>query len=217
MEHESHHQHHPHGTGMRWLDITLAVAATIVSLVSLWLGLHSAHSMEKLVAANSYPYVELSRSTTGTDDLPGANRKRNIIDYTLINNGVGPARVEWVEFRFKGKPVANLSELLEACCSASKEEKEGPHGIAGMNRRGGIDGTLIRPGAMTSLFTWKEMPEPSAAFDALHRQMREVDYSVCYCSVFEECYVRGYSDAKPQAVKQCVAPKVAFRPRFRDD
>ena len=62
MEHESHHHHHPHGTGMRWLDVTLGVAATIVSLVSLWLGLHSAHSMEKLVASNSFPYVELMRS-----------------------------------------------------------------------------------------------------------------------------------------------------------
>jgi hypothetical protein len=48
LEHESHHRHHPHGTGVRWLDIILGVAATSVSLVSLWLGLHSAHSMEKL-------------------------------------------------------------------------------------------------------------------------------------------------------------------------
>ena len=59
---------------MRWLDITLGVAATIVSLVSLWLGLHSAHSMEKLVAANSFPYVELIRSSSEIAPQPGADR-----------------------------------------------------------------------------------------------------------------------------------------------
>jgi hypothetical protein len=214
LEHESHHHHHPHGTGMRWLDITLGVSATIVSLVSLWLGLHSAHSMEKLVAANSYPYVELSRSATQTTPLPGTDHKRNMVEYILVNNGVGPARVEWVEFSFKGKPVADLSGLLEACC---RKELEMDKHISGMNRRGGITGALIRPGASVAMFTWNEQSEPSAAFDALHRQMRDIDFKTCYCSVFDECYTRVYSEEKPQAVKQCPAPAVQFRPRFRDD
>jgi hypothetical protein len=216
LEHESHHHHHPHGTGMRWLDITLGVAATVVSLVSLWLGLHSAHSMEKLVAANSFPYLELSRSATGQDELPGTNRKRKLIDYMLVNNGVGPARIEWVEFRFKGKPVANLSELLDACCSTEKG-KGSAQPISGMNRRGSIEGTLIRPGDTKSMFTWTEGVESSSAFDALHRQMKYVDFTACYCSVFDECYVRGYSGTKPEPVKQCKAPAVPFRPRFKDD
>src|SRR5690348_14897911 len=81
LEHESHHHHHPHGTGMRWLDISLAVAATIVSLVSLWLGLHSAHEMEKLVAANSYPYLELMQSMSGSTVLPGTDRPREVVEY----------------------------------------------------------------------------------------------------------------------------------------
>src|SRR5437764_14602731 len=68
LEHESHPHHHPHGTGFRWLDIALGVSATFVSLVSLGLGLHSGHAMEKLVAANSYPYLQQSRSM-GTGGL----------------------------------------------------------------------------------------------------------------------------------------------------
>jgi hypothetical protein len=214
LEHESHHHHHPHGTGMRWLDITLGVAATIVSLVSLWLGLHSAHSMEKLVAANSYPYVELMRSATGTTQLPGTDRQRKVVEYMLDNNGVGPARIEWVQFSFKGKPVANLSELIDACC---RKELEIDKHISGMNRRVGIAGALIRPGTSVAMFTWTEQPQPSAAFDALHRQMKDIDYKTCYCSVFDECYTRAYGEEKPHAVKQCPAPAVEFRPRFRDD
>ena len=108
---------------MRWLDIMLGVSAAIVSLVSLWLGLHSAHSMEKLVAANSYPYIELMRSIYAS--TPGANGEhgRKAVEYQLVNNGVGPARIEWVEMRFKDKPVVDLDELLDACCVKKEHDK----------------------------------------------------------------------------------------------
>jgi len=154
---------------------------------------------------------------TGTEELPGADRKRRVGDYLLVNNGIGPARIEWVEFRFKNKPVADLSELLEACCSATQEEKESLHQRAGFDRRVNVEGNLIRAGAMKSLFTWKEQTKPNPVFDALHRQMKYVDFKACYCSVFDECYVQEYSETKPVPVKECTAPKVPFRPRFRDD
>lgn len=57
------YHHHPHGTAVRWLDISLSAAAAIVSLVSLWLGLHSAHSMEKLTVERNYG------SVTGSDAI----------------------------------------------------------------------------------------------------------------------------------------------------
>jgi hypothetical protein len=196
---------------MRWLDITLGVAATIVSLVSLWLGLHSAHSMEKLVAANSYPYLELMRSTSGQTVLPGTDRVRDVVEYEFANNGVGPARIEWVEFRFKGKPVANISDLLDACCGTGK------HDYAGLNRRGGIEGAFVRAGGTVKMFTWSEQNTPNADFQALWRNMNEIAFSACYCSVFDECYVRSSEARKPEPVKECTAPKVAFRPAQRED
>jgi hypothetical protein len=212
LEHESHHHHPHHGTGMRWLDITLGVSATIVSLVSLWLGLHSAHSMEKLVAANSYPYLERMSSMSSKDLMPGTDRLRKVVEYQLVNNGVGPARVEWVEMRFKDKPVANLSDLLDACCAGMAQTS------GGINRRVNIEGTLIRPGTGVPLFTWTEQVEPNPAFEALHKQMGYVKWKTCYCSVFDECYLRGGNDSlKPEPVKECKAPAKPFQPRFRDD
>jgi hypothetical protein len=197
---------------MRWLDITLGVAATIVSLVSLWLGLHSAHSMEKLVAANSYPYLERMSSMSSKDPMPGTDRLRKVVEYQLVNNGVGPARVEWVEMRFKDKPVANLSDLLDACCAGMAQTS------GGINRRVNIEGTLIRPGTGVPLFTWTEQVEPNPAFEALHKQMGYVKWKACYCSVFDECYLRGGNDSlKPEPVKECKAPAKPFQPRFRDD
>lgn len=211
MEHESHHHHHPHGTGFRWLDITLGVAATIVSLVSLWLGIHSAHSMEKLVAANSYPYLEQSRSMGTGGLMPGTNRGRQRVQYSFINNGVGPARIDWVQLTFKGKPMRNLDELLEACCSGSR------HTSNELDRRGGVAGALVRPGAALAMFTWDEPTTPNPVFDAMHQHMTDIKIDYCYCSVFDECYVRRHTDARPEPVKECKAPEATFRPGYRDD
>jgi hypothetical protein len=211
LEHESHPHHHPHGTGVRWLDIILGVAATIVSLVSLWLGLHSAHSMEKLVAANSYPYLELMRSTSSLTTVPGTGRWRGVVEYEMANNGIGPARIEWVELKFKGQPVRNMKALLDACCAGWKAEDTGT-----INLRDGIDGTLVRAGSSVKMFTWTEPDTPSPVFTALHRQMDEIEYSSCYCSVFDECYVQHSDINRAEPVKECKAPAVPFRPSFQN-
>jgi hypothetical protein len=209
LEHEQHPHHHPHGTGVRWLDIALGVAAAIVSLVSLWLGLHSAHSMEKLVAANSYPYLDLMRSTSSRTPVPGGtDRFKHVVEYELVNNGIGPARVEWVQLNFKGKPVADLTDLLDACCAGPAAE------IVGINHRGGVSNALIRPGSSMVMFTWNEPDAPNPTFTALRAQMNSITYSACYCSVFDECYIRADDSSKPKPVEQCTAPAVSFRPAF---
>lgn len=59
MEESHAHGHRPHTTGFRWLDISLALSAFVVSIGSLWLTVHNARTMERLVTANSYPNVDI--------------------------------------------------------------------------------------------------------------------------------------------------------------
>jgi len=209
LEHESHQHHHPHGTGIRWLDISLAIAAGVVSLVSLWLALHSAHSMEKLVAANSYPYLELMRNMTSVEKDPDTGRSHKRVEYLLVNSGIGPARIEWVQLSYKDKPMADLSELLATCCNM------GPEPDIALNRRGNVVGSLVRPGDMISMFAADEPKTPNPIFDALHRSMKDISQTACYCSVFDECYVRSKDEMKPQPVDECTAPAKTFRPDFK--
>lgn len=83
-----------------------------------------------------------------------------------------------------------------------------------MNMRGGISNALVRPGSSLVMFTWNAPAAPNAAFAALRGQMANISYSACYCSVFDECYVRSDDDKKPEPVEQCVAPAVRFQPTF---
>ena len=61
-EHETPHA--AHSTGRRWLDLTLALSAMFVSLVSLAVAVHHGNAMDRLVAANSWPFLMYS-----TDNL----------------------------------------------------------------------------------------------------------------------------------------------------
>ena len=61
-EHGHQHAHPPHRTGHSWLDISLALSAFFVSLISLWLAMHNARTMEKLVASNSLQKFSTSPS-----------------------------------------------------------------------------------------------------------------------------------------------------------
>lgn len=46
---------HPHHTGHRWVDYVIAGTALLVSVISLWVAVGHGRTMEKLVAANSWP------------------------------------------------------------------------------------------------------------------------------------------------------------------
>lgn len=106
-EHETPHV--AHSTGRRWLDLTLALSAMFVSIVSLAVAVHHGNAMDRLVAANSWPFLMYS-----TDNLdPQGNRR---ISLSVENAGVGPARIQTFEVWWQGQPVSNAPELLSRCC-----------------------------------------------------------------------------------------------------
>ncbi|MES2296046.1 MAG: hypothetical protein V4582_03345 [Pseudomonadota bacterium] len=200
MEIEGPHQHHHgHGTGMRWLDISLALSAFVVSIVSLYLGIHSAHTMEKLVASNSYPNIEVQRSNI---DLSRPDDGLNgTIDVQLHNTGVGPARIEWVSLSYKERAMGDIEDLLSACCGKSHTYH--------MHFSGNLSGSLVPAGSSLRVLTWAQEKD-NPAWTSLHEHMDEIAVSACYCSVFDECYVMRPSLQRPQRTETCEAPPLAF-------
>jgi hypothetical protein len=109
------HGHAPHSTGFRWLDISLALSAFLISLISLTVAIHHGRTMDKLVASNSYPNIDIEHSNE--EDLHDGQGLRPVLNIELINTGIGPARIRSLEVSFGGKPVRNFRALLAACCT----------------------------------------------------------------------------------------------------
>ncbi len=106
-EHETAHV--AHGTGKRWLDLTLALSAMFLSLVSLAVAVHHGNAMDRLVAANSWPFLMYD-----TDNWDSQGNRR--ISLKVENAGVGPARIQTFEVWWQGQPAGSGPDLLSRCC-----------------------------------------------------------------------------------------------------
>jgi hypothetical protein len=204
MEERHEHAHRPHSTGFRWLDISLALSAFFVSLVSLWFAIHNARTMERLVAANSYPNIDFERGNVL--DLHDGQGPRRVVYVSLVNTGIGPARLRSIEVSFSGRPAANLRALLALCCT-----REPPAALPKASYWSSWDdrGAMVPAGKEVNLFAWPEAPtDPRwTRFEALRGRM---GIHICYCSVFEECYVHDSDQPEPHPIRRCPVPAVPY-------
>lgn len=188
---EAHHHGH---TGHRWLDILLGLSAMVISVASLFLAVHHGHTMEKMVEASTWPYVELSFSNAETDG-------RSVAKLDVINSGVGPARIETAEVFFKGKPVASRRDLVRAMTDSEQ-----------MNViTSTISDRVLRAGdTIPALLTRPDMAASPEFFSRFQTSLPEVSARLCYCSVLDQCWLRDSREAKPVKVKECSKPAVPY-------
>jgi hypothetical protein len=205
MEEPGHqHAHPPHRTGHSWLDISLAVSAFFVSLSSLWLTLHNARTMEKLVASNSYPNIDFSYGNQF--DFQDGRGLRHAVYLSLENTGIGPARLRSIELGFAGRPAATLRALLEICCT---QEPDSSLPKTSSWSSGDIRGFMVQAGKGINLFAWPEAPgDPRWA--RLEAVREKIGMRVCYCSVFDECYLHDSAYREPRRIGACPVPAVPY-------
>ena len=208
---ERGHEHHPtaHRTGFHWLDVSLALSAFFVSLASLWLTIHNARTMEKLVASNSYPNLDFGFDNRF--DFRDGQGERPAIRLYLVNSGIGPARLRAIEIGFAGKPAADLHSLLALCCT-----QEPAASLPNTNywTSGDVRGTMIQAGKDLTLFAWPDAPgDPRwARLEAIRKgaAASKIGLRVCYCSVFDECYLRDSVRREPERIGACPVPAVPY-------
>jgi hypothetical protein len=201
-EHETVHV--PHSTGHRWVDMAVALSALFVSIVSLALAVHHGDAMDRLVAANSWPF--LMYDTESID--PQGNRR---ISLKIENSGVGPARIQTFEVWWQGQPVSTASELLQRCCMTDAKAPIDPATARSLDLViGQIASRVLRAGAAES-FLSLELKEANAAIwhrlDIARLQLR---MRACYCSVFDECWETDLVQTSAKRVRSCRAAQVPF-------
>jgi len=206
MESETHgaHAHASHGTGFRWLDISLALSAFLISLVSLFLGLHHGRTMDKLVASNSYP--NLDAVDGNMYDMQDGRGLRPMYYVGLENTGIGPARIRTVELFFDDRAVPDFRTLLATCCT-----QEAPERLPKLAyfHPDDIRGSMLPAGRQRHLFTWPEAPDDPrwARFGPLRPRIWA---RACYCSVFDECFLLDSRKTEPGRVDACQVPQVPY-------
>jgi hypothetical protein len=212
---EAHHHHGGH-TGHRWLDIGLALSAMFVSVVTLAVAIEHGRTMERMadanmrmVEANSWPFVDFSTHNLGDKGTPE-------VRLVLTNEGIGPARIETFELWWRDKPIASPSQLLSNCCSPGDGRKgDSVFGIGLASLR------ILRAGEHVDILSIGYSDKGHELFNKLDTERDHIRTRVCYCSVFDECWIKDGGDelilkgqAKlihPESVKTCPTPAVPYQ------
>jgi hypothetical protein len=201
-EHETPHA--AHATGHRWLDLTLALSAMFISLVSLGVAIHHGRAMDRLVNANSWPFL-----TYGTDNQDAEGQRR--IALKIDNAGVGPARIETFELWWQGQPVASADELLRRCCMPDGQPPINSITARSMDMGVGIIApSVMRAGGEQSFLTLGFTDANAAIWHRLDVARLRITMRACYCSVFDECWETNLWQTSTREVRSCPAVKVPF-------
>lgn len=195
---ETEHHHHHH-TGHKWLDVVLAVSAVFISLMSLFLAIQHGRVMERMVEANTWPYVMVIYSTANRDGTPHTTIQ-------IENKGVGPAKIESLELFYNQVAQPNPQALLKAMLKPVDPGHHFP-----VLQSDVIDLVLAAREEIPFVDIHPENFTP-AEYATLRQEVPKVHFRVCYCSVFDECSVLDTQvvPTRAVAVKSCPVPKVQF-------
>jgi hypothetical protein len=195
-----------------WTDTLFAVAALFVSAISLWVGIRTEDANEKLVAASTWPFLQIGVDNATPEGVP-------YLKFNVINTGVGPAKIESFEVFWKGKPFRSGRDLLKACCGLKP-----PGGLLRTNDdgrtrllTGTVQGIVLRSGDTEMFIGYPLKDDNVKEWNALNDARPQITYRVCFCSVLDACWrnaltgdlsVRG--QLHPEQVKTCPVPPVPY-------
>jgi hypothetical protein len=202
---EVHAPHKAH-TGHRWLDITLGVSALMVSAISLYVAVHHGKTMEKLVEANSFPNIEIN-----FDLKDGSQPDKISLEVRAENNGVGPARIETLELWDGSTPLTSVRDIVTAI-KARGDGRKFHATLAGST----VTDSLLGAGKSKSVLELQM--DRQAWLAAAARFSGAAEDRVCYCSVFEECFVADsrLNRGRPGKVKLCPTPAHPYSDDVKD-
>jgi hypothetical protein len=175
----------------RWLEFAVAVTALITSISSIVIAIESGKSMDRLVKANSLPFLSTGFSNSTPEGKP-------LISLDLVNAGVGPAHEKSLRVKVEGRYVRSVDELIAATLGVGAVSQFSDHVIKNAVR------TRFIPGGRTQqVFSVSVDASDAEAWNRLNKATKRWTIESCYCSVFDECWALPSELAEPQPVKEC--------------
>ncbi len=157
----------------------IALAAVVLSVCGLFIAIYEAALIRREQRASVWPYLEV-----------GASVEASRFEIRVRNTGVGPARVHAAAVSVEGETVSDWADLLRRAGSDAEEP-----GFYYSLIRGRV---LPRDSESEVIFrvTDASGEAASALIESLSREMMagRLDVTVCYCSVYEECWTSRLQD-----------------------
>ena len=177
-------------------QILIALPTLVISLALAYFSFVQADASRKMQRTETWPYVSYS-----TDNA--SPQAKDEISFSLSNDGVGPARLEEMEFIYGGKPMRDPREFVIDCCAGNQ------HVIFTSAKVSGV----LRPGEKRDFIRLAKTEQNAAIWDRMNGQRWKVVVRTCYCSIFDDCWVFDSAKTRPDPVKACPADWTKFEER----
>jgi hypothetical protein len=187
-------------TGHRMADLAVAFSALFVSLCSLGIALHHGRTMQKLVEANSRPFIQITTSN-GHQDADGVISQ--VVTVLMSNPGAGAARVERFSIFIDNQPAKSISEALLRLGGLPGNAPDGA-AVLGSMTYADVAPSYIKAGSDQMVLRWPRTAANAAVWDKVAQAGPErVKFETCYCSIFDECWIENSRTFRPTPVKSC--------------
>ena len=178
-----------------------AVAAVVITLEQTKVMREEAALERKNARISVMPSVWLSTFIANSED-------ESYFKVVVTNKGLGPAVIERFDVSYKGQPVGNWDELARQMAAHVESEKSFEGNVLRSSRSPVSPGLMLEAGGIT---------EPLQVYDStdlegirlLMRGMRDLAISVCYCSLYDDCF-RTELFRRPLEVERCETPDKPF-------
>jgi hypothetical protein len=193
----------PHKSGHRLTDMVVSVSAIFISLCSLALALRHGETMERLVEANSRPFIQFDTSNGKVGPNGEVTRELSV---SISNPGSGSARIETFEMALDGHVLSGWGEALKQL----KQEAVAKHLISSdtvsvMVSYANVAPSYLKAAGEQVVMRWRPDDAASPLWDYIDsaRQSGRFTFKACYCSIFDECWVVRSGTFRPAPVKNC--------------
>ena len=152
-------------------EMLVGLSAVLVSLVALVVGVYSAYVDREFARASVWPSLLLAQSY---------NSER--FSYLLLNQGTGPAIIKYARLESNGKVFKVWADWLEDEGFANAPFSQSH-----------IGGGVVRAGQQVVAFSTEDMGLKAHLSEGAQNSLK-----VCYCSVFDDCWVVDGFDAQTE-------------------
>jgi hypothetical protein len=185
----------PHRTGHRLLDFAVAGSAILISLISLGVAVHLGQVQSRLVAANSWPFLQF---TSWSSNDNGSQ----MVAVGISNDGAGAAILKSLVVRYQGKIIRGYVELLQACCGLPQGVTKPDLENIGPLEESSLIGVLRARERVTML----KLVRTSSNVELWQRfsaARGALTFEGCYCSIVGDCWRTDLHTLDPQPVASC--------------
>lgn len=187
----------------------MAIGAVIISVASLYVAVLQTRASQQQVKAETWPYLQID---SGNYDL---QTNEWMIYYSVVNAGVGPARLENMQLLYDGEPVDGFFDFARRCCEQDVPIPWGPEilesGLIGTVVTANPSSLILPSESRIPLFRLTQEEGNRVFWDSINKARNELEARACFCSVLDECWETNFVD-EPQLVKQCrLDPELDYR------